>query len=497
MFFRGFRVAPPPAPPAAVVSVSRTEGRRVPLWRRWRWLGRRPFKVSARVATVAAAAMSTAAKGEDSSRMIDLMRGHPAERHLPYRTLQRACREVAEQPPDALSINYTERQGPAVFREALSEFLSRECKGDQGSDNLCLADNVFAVGGVSSGLELACAVFGGGPGNVVLVESPSYFLAFEIFRSFGLTVVPVPSDSEGLSVAAVEDIIGGLRKEVSSEAAPPQVSLLYMVPTHSNPTATTLPLKRRQRLVELARKHNFKILADEVYHLLDWSEVRPSRMCMLDPQYAAQDKEKKDDDGYDAIESKSSNRLASPDEGVVLSISAFTKIFCPGVRLGWIEAAPGIMKRLEKHPYVRSGGGLVPLQAQIASRILVSGEQKQHLNMLVNEYKSRVSIINEALRRHPDQLELHCPADGGYFMWLKVKEAEKFQLDTLELQKFAVENFNVNFLPGNMCHPHAKSLKGYLRICFACVEDELDLKEGISRLARAIAAFKLRNSSKL
>lgn len=117
--------------------------------------------------------------------------------------------------------------------------------------------------------------------------------------------------------------------------------------------------------------------------------------------------------------------------------------------MGWIEAAPGIIQKLEKHPYVRSGGGLVPFQAQIAARLLNSGEQDRHLQMLTKEYKERVSILVKAIKLHPDTFTLHRIPTGGYFVWVEIKGKPSF--DASELRHYAVSNFKVRIMVYGDC----------------------------------------------
>jgi len=125
----------------------------------------------------------------------------------------------------------------------------------------------------------------------------------------------------------------------------------------------------------------------------------------------------------------------------------------------------------------------------VAARILNSGDQAVHLEVLRDAYKARIQILTNALACYPSLFELHLKPKGGYFLWVKVLLED---IDTFDLRRFAVNHFGVDFLPGECCHPDkskAKRLKQYIRLCFACVEDSDDLKVGVERLARAIKAF--------
>jgi len=213
-------------------------------------------------------------------------------------------------------------------------------------------------------------------------------------------------------------------------------------------------------------------------------------MAVLDPRYATE--ETHEDDGKYAVPDE--QKSVSEQTGAVLSVSAFTKILCPGMRLGWIEAAPSVISMLSSHPYVQSGGGLTPLQAQLATELLQSEEQDDHLDGLIRDYKSRADTLTAALLQYPELFELDGGAkptkkvEGGYFVWVKLL---KCGLPAAELRDMARREFKVDFLPGERCHPdpsRKQELDRYIRLCFANVETKELLVEGVHRLAKAVRA---------
>jgi len=214
---------------------------------------------------------------------------------------------------------------------------------------------------------------------------------------------------------------------------------------------------------------------------------RPGRMAVLDHLYHTESSVKE----VEEYEVPDGTQGSATETGHVLGISSFAKILCPGMRLGWIEAAPSLISMLSNHPYVLSGGGVAPLQAQVGHELLKSGRQAGHLSMLQREYYLRSKTLYEAVLKFP---HLMIPAGGaensqvcgGYFMWVKVVPTS---VDTVSLQKIAREKFKVDFLPGERCHPEAdkkKEYRGHLRLCFAYMEIS-ELAEGVERLAAAIA----------
>ncbi|EOD42132.1 putative aminotransferase [Emiliania huxleyi CCMP1516] len=200
-------------------------------------------------------------------------------------------------PHAAFPLNYcSDVLGTRHFCDSLAKYLGRAYGGPVSPSWL------MTTGGVSHGLDLATAALSR-PGDTVLCESPTYFLVHQIFADHGLRIESLPTDADGLDTCALE-----ARCEDSGKPPP---RLLYLVPSHGNPSGATLPEARRSRLVELARKHGFYVLADEVYQLLDWS-----------------------------------------------------------LRLGWVEAPPALLRRIASRGYLSSGGGVAPFVSEVACELL-------------------------------------------------------------------------------------------------------------------------------
>jgi len=299
-------------------------------------------------------------------KIIDLRKGHPKARCLPHARLARASRAAAlrldEATEQGFRLNYTiGGAGTPRFFSMLTEFLSSQYRSP------CFAEGLFTTNGVSHGLDIACGALCK-PGDTVLMEEPSYFLVKQIFDDHHLKVVGVPSDKHGINTEALD-------ARLASGALTPPPKLLYLVPSHGNPRGTSLPLERREHLVQLAQRYGFYILCDDVYHMLDWSAgaaaatAAPPRILELDPAFkarvakgldwvppapaaaadaaagavaAAGGGDDSDDDPVYAAAGGSGAADAAAEaeaEGHVLSIGSFTKILAPGLRLGWIETS--------------------------------------------------------------------------------------------------------------------------------------------------------------
>lgn len=302
--------------------------------------------------------------------VIDLGIGQPEEALLPLELMRRAAAEYAAH-AEAYPLQYGNEAGDGYLRLALAEFLAAHYGVAVDPEPIVVTN------GNSQAIDLACAAFTQ-PGDVVFVEEPTYFLAIDIFRRRGLRIVGIPVDRDGLSIAALEAALARERP-----------AFVYAIPAFQNPTGATLSAARREQLVRLARQHGFLVVADEVYQLLDYCGDAPLPMA------------------------------AQVGSGHVLSLGTFSKILAPGLRLGWVQGAPELTRRLAQVPFVVSGGGLNPFASAFVRTVIEHGWLADNVAMLREVYRERVAVMDAALRRHlPPDVEFDTPK-GGYFFWLR------------------------------------------------------------------------------
>jgi 2-aminoadipate transaminase len=361
--------------------------------------------------------------------MIDFGVGQPSLSLLPLAALKQAAEHRLSQGDPAL-LQYGAEQGDGYFRLALAQFLSR-CY------NLPVtADHLLITSGASQALDLICTRFTQ-PGDTIFVEEPTYFLALLIFRDYRLNIVGIPMDENGLIIEALEDKLAQHRPV-----------LLYTIPAFHNPSAATLSAERRERLIELSQEHNFLIVADEVYQMLDYTAAPPPPLA------------------------------AHIQTGQVISLGSFSKITAPGLRLGWVQAAPVRLDTLIHAGLLESGGGLNPFTAGVMQSMLELGWQDECLTHLKAVYQERSTALSTALRRHIPAASFAEP-DGGFFIWVRLSEGQKTQ----EILIRARQN-EVSFQPG-IKFSSTQGLQNYLRLSFAYYETET-LLEGVTRLAPII-----------
>ncbi|RME88811.1 MAG: PLP-dependent aminotransferase family protein [Anaerolineae bacterium] len=361
--------------------------------------------------------------------VIDLGLGDPDFALLPLKLIRRSA-EARLWARFPYFLQYGTEQGDLPFRHALAAFLHRTWGHEVAAEDLMI------LHGASGALDLICTLFTQ-PGDTVLTEDPTYFLALRIFADHGLRVIPVPTDAQGLLPDALETLA---RKH--------HPRLLYTVPTFQNPGGFTLSEARRQQVVQLAEANGFLVVADEVYHLLYYDEPPPPPMA----HFTASEQ--------------------------VISLGSFSKILAPGLRLGWVQAHPTVLKRLTGCGLLDSGGGLNPFTSALLRNLVAEGDLEAHVSHLRKVYGARRRAMEAALRAELPEAAFRTP-QGGFFFWVRLPEGG----DASALQEVA-ETFGVRFRPGVLFSPNG-GWRDHLRLCFAFYEEEL-LKEGVRRLAQAV-----------
>lgn len=375
--------------------------------------------------------------------VIDLRWGHPSPRLHPLAAMQQAARH-AFATTSVATLQYGAEQGFGPLLESLAAFLSQQ----EAYAMQVEPTTLFLTGGASQALDLTCTLFAQ-PGDTVFVEEPTYYLVQRIFHDHHLHVMGVPTDADGLQTEALAALL--------ADAATPRPALLYTIPTFQNPAGSVLPLQRRQELVQLAQRYRFTIVADEVYHLLHYGPPPPPPLVAFD----------------------------RTDSGQVISLGSFSKILAPGLRLGWVQAHPAMIRRFVQAGMVASGGGLNHFTSALVHATLTQGLLAQNIATLRATYSERVQTLAAALHTHlPQQVRFTTPG-GGYFFWLLCQP----EVDTEALLPLA-QQAGVSYRPGQ-AFSAARAFPQALRVSFALYEADA-LVLGVERLATALERYHAR-----
>ncbi len=370
----------------------------------------------------------------DRPGLLDLSWGHPHPSLLPTEAWAAATANALDTYGwQALAYGY--EPGPGPLREWIAEHLAETDGGGE-------PDEVFVTAGASHALTLVCATLAR-PGDVVLVDSPTYHLAFGILRDQGVELIAAPVDDGGLDPRALDEQVAALRRQGR------RVPLLYIVPTFGNPTGRSLPDDRRRELVAVARRADLTIVEDDTYRDMVYDGAAPPSLWRLSDGHA------------------------------VVRIGSFAKTVAPGVRLGWIQGPPDLIARLAQLGYVYSGGGVNHTSALAMAAFGASGAYREHLTMIRREYADRRDALVAALRRSPVQLDVPSPA-GGWFIWLPLPD-DRPAAEVLA----TAERHGVSFMPGSTFHVDAAD-DGHIRLSFSLLATT-ELEEAARRLGAALA----------
>ena len=361
--------------------------------------------------------------------VIDLGRGDPPLSLLPL-DLIRESAQIRLSGNDNSFLQYGTEQGDGYLLLALSNFLTKNYGFNVQPENL------FITNGISNALDLICTLCTQA-GDTVLVEEPSYFLALRIFADHHLNVVSIDTDENGLIPASLEEKLSASRPQ-----------FLYLIPSFHNPTGYSLTQERRERVVQLANEHDLLIVADEVYHFLNYGSQPFTPIAF------------------------------HTDAKNVISLGSFSKILAPGLRLGWLQAHPDVVKRFAACGLLDSGGGMNPFTSAVVRSVIESGGLENNIGKLRHIYQNQVAAMDEALRLHLPDAVYKVP-QGGYFFWVRLND----RVNASELRK-KVSTFKVDFRPGTLFSSR-NGLENYMRLCFIHYEAE-DIQEGILRLKECL-----------
>lgn len=279
------------------------------------------------------------------------------------------------------------------------------------------------------------------PGDVILIEGPSFLGAVRLFTNAGARVVTVPVDQDGLDTDALEQRL----RELAGQGLRPK--FIYSIPTFQNPTGATLTLERRRRLVALAAEHGVLVIDDDAYGELRFEGAPLSPLAALD------------------------------DQGWVLTLGTFSKILAPGLRLGWAWGHPEVVRRLE---VLKLEGATSPLTTRLVTRFARGGRLDAHIQRLCAHYRHKRDVALAAVREHfPAGVRVLRP-EGGFFLWCDLPPG----LDSDTLLARAREH-GAAFLPGTRCFADGQG-HGAMRLAFSYLP-EPQIREGIARLGRAMA----------
>lgn len=369
-----------------------------------------------------------------AKNIISFAGGLPDPATFPVEELKAITLTVLEREPQR-ALQYGPTEGDARLRGELVKWMAKD--GIRAT-----ADQVLITIGSQQGLDLIGRVFLD-PGDIVLVERPSYMAALQVFRSYRAEMVGVELDDDGLRPDRLEETLARL------ERSGRRAKLLYVVPDFQNPSGVTLAAGRREQILALARAHRLLVVEDNPYRELRFEGSAPPPLAALDR------------------------------DGRVIYLSTFSKTLCPGLRIAWIAAQDELIKS-----FVTAKQGMdlcCPAFTQaIAAEFCARGHLLGRVAPIAALYRRKRDVMLAALAREmPEGVTWTHPA-GGLFLWLRLPEG----MDGEQMLRAAIEEEAVAYVVGSGFYADGGG-KNTMRLNFS-FPSEADLEEGIRRLARLV-----------
>jgi 2-aminoadipate transaminase len=355
------------------------------------------------------------------------------------------------------ALQYGTVRGDLGLRKRLLERLEQSERAAPGSYS-DLLDRLIVTSGSQQLLYLVTEVLLD-PGDIVLVESPTYFVFLAALQSRGARVIGVETDDGGMRMDALE----GLLAELEARGELERVKLIYTVSEHSNPTGLSLAADRRGEMVATARRyskrHRIYVLEDAAYRGLTFEGSAPPSVWSHDL-----------------------------DGETVILARTFSKTFSPGLRLGY-GVVPEALVRPILNLKANHDFGSTHFNQVLLERVLADDRFDRHVDLLRQTYRRKCDAMVSAISEHFSSLDgtvSWTQPTGGLYVWITLPEGMDTGRDGPLFSRCLKEG--VLYVPGVYFYSHepGPAPTNHARLTFG-VTSEAGLSEGIRRLAVALA----------
>ena len=364
--------------------------------------------------------------------IISFAGGLPSPELFPVEQMDAAIEAVMKENGRA-ALQYGTTEGLPRLRQQIADRLA--AKNNIHTD----IANIIPTAGSQQGLDFAARLFVN-PGDVVIMESPSYLGAINAFIQSQPNFVEIPTDEDGMIMEELDRVL----------AETPNVKMIYVIPDFQNPSGRTWPLERRRKFMEIINKYEIPVLEDNPYGELRYEgEYLPALKSM-------------------------------DTKGLVIYLGTFSKILAPGLRLGWIVAND---EYIRKFNLIAQGAVLQTSTFSIAavSKFIDMYDLDAHVEKIRQVYKHRCALMVESMDKYfPKEVSFTRP-NGGLFTWAELPD----YIDTKEMATQALEQ-KVAYVPGASFFPNGGNCH-CMRLNYSCMPDER-IVEGIKRLGNVIKA---------
>ena len=363
--------------------------------------------------------------------IISFAGGLPAPELFPTEDLKKVDEAVLTKEGQA-ALQYGTTEGYTPLREQIAGRMKKSFMVD------CTPENIVITSGSQQGLSLLAQIFLN-PGDVVLVESPTYLGAINAFKLCGPEFVEVPTDDKGIIPEELEKILAKYGD---------RVRMMYVIPEFQNPTGITWPMERRKAFMDIINRYDFPVLEDDPYGELRFDGDKVPSLKSMDTK------------------------------GNIIFLGSFSKILMPGLRIAWMVADPTIIDKVVKLKQAVDLKSSSFGQRQ-TSFFIDMYDLDAHVAKIKELYKKRRNLMCDSMKEYfPEGITFTYP-EGGLFTWVTLPEG----MDAKELMPKVLAK-NVAYVPGGPFYPHGGNAN-HFRLNYSNMPEER-IVEGIKRLAEVL-----------
>ena len=367
-------------------------------------------------------------------RFVSLAGGNPDTGLLPHEEIAEISSRLLRERGGEI-LQYGSGAGIGALTEVIGGLMA-----PQGAR--VTASEILITTGSQMGIDLATKLLCN-PGDVVVAEGPTYVGAMGVFGAYEAELRQIPVDEDGMVPQALEETLEAVEREGG------HVGYVYTIPHHQNPSGTTLSLPRREQVVEICARRGVPIVEDDPYAFVGFPGTEPLAS------------------------------LYSLNPAGVLHLGSFSKIFSPGMRVGWIAAPAQVRDRLQIagesvdiHPSV--------LAQEVVAAYVGTPSWEEHLGRLRQAYAERCRSLLASLEAHAPEAVRWTVPSGGFFTWVTIDGVDP----GADILGAAIEH-ELIVVPGRACFAD-RPPSACLRLAYSNSSPEV-LEEGAQRLSRLIA----------
>ncbi len=388
------------------------------------------YKFSENVDALQPSAIREIMKFTSVPGVISFAAGNPAAEAFPVETISKISAQLLQEDP-ILALQYSLTEGYPKLREELKKWMAQRGCFDAASDDL------ITTSGAQQANELSCKVLLN-RGDTLFCESPSFIGSLNAFRSYGVNLVGVPMEEDGMDMAALE-------REIQKSNHP---KMIYVIPNFQNPTGRVTSLEKRKKLYALACQYDLIILEDNPYGDLRISGTEVPSIKSMDVEHR------------------------------VIYSGTFSKILAPGLRVGYVSAPKEIISKITVCKQVSDVHSNIWAQA-VCARFLEITDMPSYLKQLQDVYRRKCNLMANGIRQHFSKKVRWEMPEGGLFLWCTLPE----DCNMPAFCKQAVEQYHIAVVPGNAFLVDESQPTTSIRLNYSTPTDE-QIIEGIQTLGR-------------